>query len=318
MSSAQLGFSLDDGPVVAAPAEGRFDHLAALPAGVFLGTSSWAFPGWQGLLYDRDWPAKVLSRQGLAAHAAQPWLRSASIDRAFYGPLAAAEYRHYASQVGPDFRFVVKTWQALTEPRTEGQRNRNFLSPAQVQTRVINPALEGAGDRIGQLLVQFSPGACRLFERHRVLFDERLATLLRGIDTGPAQVVVEVRSPRLFDENFLALLREHEAIPCLTVHSAMAPLATQWALVRRSEPPALSLRWNLGHGRGYEAAKRDYAPFNRLVAEDQDTRAVVVDAIRFALDAGIPATVIANNKAEGCAPLTLARVAEALLEHEEN
>jgi uncharacterized protein YecE (DUF72 family) len=56
---------------------------------LYLGTSSWTFPGWQGLVYDRAASASVLARYGLAAYARHPLLRTVGLDRTFYAPIAA-------------------------------------------------------------------------------------------------------------------------------------------------------------------------------------------------------------------------------------
>src|ERR1700726_17239 len=45
---------------------------ARLPAGTYLGGSTWSFPGWAGLVYDRAHPASRLARHGFAAHARPP------------------------------------------------------------------------------------------------------------------------------------------------------------------------------------------------------------------------------------------------------
>ncbi|HEY6323978.1 MAG TPA: hypothetical protein VJA16_20740, partial [Thermoanaerobaculia bacterium] len=45
---------------------------ARLPAGIHLGGSTWSFPGWAGLVYDRAHPAARLARHGLAAYARHP------------------------------------------------------------------------------------------------------------------------------------------------------------------------------------------------------------------------------------------------------
>src|SRR6218665_219055 len=43
-----------------------------LPPGLHLGTSSWTFPGWKGLVFDREATPARLSREGLAAYAPHP------------------------------------------------------------------------------------------------------------------------------------------------------------------------------------------------------------------------------------------------------
>ena len=87
-----------------------------LPRQIYLGTSSWTFPGWQGLVYDRVASASVLARHGLSAYARHPLLRTVCVDRTFYAPLPAADYAIYAASVPDDFRFVVKAHAWCTQP----------------------------------------------------------------------------------------------------------------------------------------------------------------------------------------------------------
>jgi hypothetical protein len=72
------------------------------------------------------------------------------------------------------------------------------------------------------------------------------------------------------------------------------------------------VRWNLRPGLRYEQARNRYAPFDRLVDEDPDTRAALVRLVLAALGAGQSIWIIANNKAEGSAPLTLLALYRAL------
>ncbi|MCA3806382.1 MAG: DUF72 domain-containing protein, partial [Burkholderia sp.] len=60
------------------------DAAAGLPPNVRLGTSSWYFPGWNGIVYDGDFAQTKLSREGLEAYGAHPLLKSVSLDRSFY------------------------------------------------------------------------------------------------------------------------------------------------------------------------------------------------------------------------------------------
>ena len=84
---------------------------------------------------------------------------------------------------------------------------------------------------------------------------------------------------------------------------------------RRVAPPdeMVVVRWMLHAGFGYEQAKQRYQPFDRLVDGDPATRAEIADLCSFALAQDIPVMVIANNKAEGSAPLSVLALAEALV-----
>jgi hypothetical protein len=75
----------------------------------------------------------------------------------------------------------------------------------------------------------------------------------------------------------------------------------------------LVVRWNLGGGQRYEDAKSRYAPFNRLLDPDIPTRGTLTHLLHVALKSGQPSFAIANNKAEGSAPLTLIELAKAVV-----
>src|SRR5215467_7162209 len=105
-------------PPAPAPASEALRELGGhLPREVRLGTSSWSFPGWTGLVYAREAGADVLAREGLPAYARHPLLRVVGVDRTFYGPVTAEVLRGWAEAVPRDFRFLVKAHEALTLPR---------------------------------------------------------------------------------------------------------------------------------------------------------------------------------------------------------
>jgi hypothetical protein len=123
---------------------------------------------------------------------------------------------------------------------------------------------------------------------------------------------LELRTPSLLAEEYVELLDVTGAAHCFNVHPAMSPLARQLEIVQSFYQPVLLLRWMLRPGLEYEAARQKYEPFDRLVEEDHATRELIA---RTALDGLLgerEIIVIANNKAEGSAPLTLFRLAERI------
>ena len=86
-------------------------HIVAanrLPKHLYMGTSSWSFPGWEGIVYDRKATQRALARQGLQAYAHHPLLRCVGIDRTYYAPITAEDFAAYADVVPESFRFIVK------------------------------------------------------------------------------------------------------------------------------------------------------------------------------------------------------------------
>ena len=101
----------------------------------------------------------------------------------------------------------------------------------------------------------------------------------------------------------------------LGLHAKKPPIEEQLPLLRTLWPGPLVCRWNLHrrHGAyGYESAKAQYAPFNRLQDPDPATRAHLARVITGTCSAGKNAYVTINNKAEEYAPLSVVGLGFAL------
>ncbi|KEZ75859.1 DUF72 domain-containing protein [Salinisphaera hydrothermalis] len=321
------GSLFDDEPppgsgVQAARPSAALQQLASgLPDGLHMGTSSWHFPGWAGLVWDRIYSEKQLSRDGLAAYAQHPLFWAVSLDRAFYRPLSAAQYAGYARQVPETFRFVVKAPALVTDAlvRESGGKGRTanagFLDADLAQREFVAPASQGLGPKLGALVFQISPLPARwLGEIDRLI--ARLHGVLRAAAANTdAVVAVEVRNPEWLTPAFVAALKDSGATYCLGLHPKMPPIAAQLPILRALWPGPLVCRWNLNlkHGAfGYEKAREDYAPFDKLVDPDPDTRAALARVIAGTVGAGQPAYVTINNKAEGSSPESVRALAEAV------
>ncbi|MEO8603778.1 MAG: DUF72 domain-containing protein [bacterium] len=292
---------------------------AQLPAAIRLGTSSWSFPGWAGLVYDRAASVAVLARDGLAAYARHPLLRSVGIDRTYYAPLTAVDFAAYAAAVPDDFRFLVKAPETLTaalfprHPRygaDAGGRNAGFLDAAWAGDAVCAPLIDGLGEKAGVLVFQFPPqppapmGGAQHFPHRLQRFLDRLPRRLT--------YAVELRNASLMTEAYGAALADVGACHVVNVHPNVPPPAIQADLFDRPDAPALVVRWMLGHGQSYEAARDRYRPFDRLVDEDPVNRHAVAALCRASAVRQRPAYVIINNKAEGSAPLSAIELAREI------
>ena len=94
--------------------------------------------------------------------------------------------------------------------------------------------------------------------------------------------------------------------------ASAAEQAAVYGLDREACPGPIVARWNLQAGRAYEEARADYFPFDRLVEEDEPTRAAVANLAARAAARGRGVFVTINNKAEGSAPLSVLRLAEVI------
>jgi uncharacterized protein YecE (DUF72 family) len=274
-----------------------------LPRGLRLGTSSWSFPGWRGVVFDREATEARLAREGLEAYARHPLLRAVGIDRTYYAPISEEAFAAYAAQVPDDFRFLTKAPNAVTAP------NPGFLDARLASEIIVEPWRAGLGAKAGPLLFQFPPLGSR-FRKDPASFTGPLGEFLTRLPAGP-WYAVELRDRELLTAEYAQALLGARAGHCVCVHPRMPAPREQ---VDRVGDPARSgplvVRWMLGGGLDYEEARDRYAPFDRLVDEDLDTREQLAELVTERLRAGMESVVIANNKAEGSAPWTVFRLAE--------
>lgn len=298
-----------------------------LPHNLYFGTSSWSYPGWHGLVYDGQYTESLLSRKGLQACAQHPLIRAAGIDRGFYGPIPLNDYMSYAAQVPEGFRFLVKAPSSVCDAwlrSADGAGrlpNAAFLDAEIAIRDFIVPATSGLGQRCGPLLFQLSP--LQSVADDGPAFLARLDAFLAALPpldralTPHACYAVEIRDPALLTPRYIRLLRERGVRFCLAARDRLPPVPRQaqaQALMDDGAPGPLVLRWMLREGRSYAMAEKAYAPFDKLVDEDAPTRDAIADVVAQTLRAGQPAYVIVSNNAEGCAPLSIARLATAIVE----
>jgi uncharacterized protein YecE (DUF72 family) len=288
-----------------APSEAQRALGAALPAGIRLGSMSWAYAGWVGLVYADNVSERQQSAHGLTAYASLPWLRCVEIDRSYYEPLAAPAYRKYGEQVPADFRFLVKAHEDCVVARfpkharygkRRGTENPRSLDPAYA-ARVIAAMAEGLGDTLGAALFQFPPQDTSDPRR----FAERLHTFLRGLPQG-IPVAVELRNRALFTADYGAVLADTGAVHCHNAWSAMPSVLDQARALPAATRKNLIVRWLLKPGDDYAEAEQRCAPYHRIVAADPGRRGEIAQLVVKAHQHGVPALVLIDNKAEGSAP----------------
>jgi uncharacterized protein YecE (DUF72 family) len=298
-------------PVDTAPEVRETRVLAsALPRHLRLGTSSWSFPGWEGLVYDREARPEILASHGLAAYARHPLLRCVGLDRGYYGPIPRVDLARYRDQTPRDFRFVVKADRRLVFPSGPGADPAKLLDPAWATDVVVAPLAEELGERLGAVLFQLPPVPARAFGGPRS-FAESLYRFLRDL---PAAVpyAVELRTPALATSDYGQALAHGGASHAYVVHPEMLSLADQLRRIPpRSEGPRV-VRWMLQPGWSYSAAREAWSPFGALRAPDPTRRREVADTIRVLAGDGSPVLTVVNNKAEGSSPLSVVALAQLL------
>lgn len=286
---------------------------AALSPLIRLGTSSWSFPGWRGLVWESETSAAQLARDGLRTYAKHPLFRTVGLDKTFYRPAPVEEFARLREQVTDDFRFLVKAHAAVTtreksaEPSNTAAR---FLDAPYAIDQVIEPMVQGLGPSAGPLLFQFPPMGLRTVA-HAEAFIRRLGAFLGALPAGPLYTV-EVRDRLLLRPALASMLSDCGVIYCYSVHPTMPPPKIQMHTVDPIMQRSIVCRWMLHGGLAYDAALDRYQPFDRLVDPDPNSLEHFARLCALAIEHGKDAWVVINNKAEGCAPRSVERLAQVI------
>ena len=158
---------------------------AALPEGVFFGTSSWSFPGWAGIVYKGERSTTELAREGLKEYAEHPLLTTVGIDRSYYAPLPIADLAAYAEQLPDGFKCCIKapasvTAYALGAPGARAARNPDFLSIDRLMSDLLEPLAVAFRAHTGPIILEFPPPARTVRLEPEAFFD-RLEPFLAAL-----------------------------------------------------------------------------------------------------------------------------------------
>jgi uncharacterized protein YecE (DUF72 family) len=295
-----------------------------LPPEIRLGTSSWFFPGWRGLVYEGVHPQTALSKKGLGAYAQIPLLRTVSLDRTFYAPITTVDYARYAAQVPDHFSFVVKAPALVCDAVMRDEQGRgkvpnpHFLDPAIAAREFVVPCLEGLGAKAGPLVFQVSPLPRGLVEDATIVI-ERLAAFFAALpkELGKQRPIyaLELRNAELLTPRLMRMLGEQGVRYCVGLHDRMPEVERQETALEALDggmPGDLVVRWNLHRGFLYQAAKQRYEPFDKLVDQDTESRRILARMAADAFKAKRKVWITINNKAEGSAPLSVLHLAEEI------
>ena len=300
--------------------------LAALAErNVFIGTSSWKYPGWTGMLYDEQrylyrgkFAESRFERDCLEEYA--QIFRTVCVDAGYYQFPSPEYVGKLCAQVPEGFRFCFKVTDEITArtfpnlPRygkKAGQRNPHFLD-AELFRAAFLASCEKHREKMGVLIFEFSHFHPRDFERGRD-FVEMLDQFLGRLPPG-WQYGVEVRNSSLLRPEYFAMLRRHGVAHVMNNWTRMPSVAEQWRMpgVLTAEE-FTAARFLLKPGRSYEQAVSMFSPYAATKEPYEEARAAAADIIEsrakaMELRKTLPSFLLVNNRLEGNALLTVLAV----------
>ncbi|MDQ5857417.1 MAG: DUF72 domain-containing protein [Acidobacteriota bacterium] len=289
---------------------------ARLPDNVRFGTSSWSFPDWAGIVYSRVAKESDLAREGLREYALHPLLTTVGIDRSYYAPIPTPDLVRYAEQLPPGFPCCAKAPEIVTSAARPsrsggppGEANPDFLNARLFADETLGPFRDVFREHTGPFVLQFPP-APRSVRMAPPAFAEKLERFLADLPTD-FRYAVELRDPALLTANYRDALAAHGVAHVYNYVTAMPMPARQAEAIPLGSASFAVIRLLLPPGTTY-GERRTLKPFSRLADPDDEMRRQVVSIVRASVDTKIPVSVLVNNKAEGCSPLTIRALAELL------
>jgi uncharacterized protein YecE (DUF72 family) len=289
-----------------------------IPPSIRFGTSTWTYPGWQGLVYHQDYGTKGAAARMLREYADFPLFRTVGIDSSYYGPPTETVLRSYAEHLPRGFPCVSKVWSQITvqtftkaqDEQRAGKANPDFLNPDLFLEEIYQPYQRYFADNTGPFVFEFQTIAkySRMSaERFADRLDEFFSALPRD-----AQYAVEVRNDEFLTPMYFAVLREHGVAHVFSSWTRMPPIGHQLDLPGSLTAPFIIARALLRPGRTYDEAVDAFAPYDRIREPNPKLRRDLVRLVEMARQTQLPAYLLVNNRAEGSAPLTIAAIAEML------
>lgn len=279
---------------------------------VYVGSSSWKYEGWKGLVYQRPYKSKKEFEETCLSEYAEQYT-AVGVDHTYYAWPTKATFERYVRQTPEHFRFGLKATEKITVlqyPKLKrygkdaGKPNESFLDPAAFAMSFLAP-LEDFKARLGPVMLEFSQFYPGMLSSGRE-FVERLDRFFDGIKeiTG-FQYAVEMRNSNWLKEPYFDVLRRHGVAHVFNSWTRMPTLLEQLELTKTHPQPCFPARLLLQPGTKYAEAVEAFSPYDKICEEQPDLRLGGARLIERAIELGVPAYVFVNNRAEGCAPRTI-------------
>jgi uncharacterized protein YecE (DUF72 family) len=291
---------------------------------VFIGTSSWKYPGWLGTIYDRaryEYRGKFAEtrykRECLREYAET--FRTVCVDAAYYTFPSTQYLEGMVNQTPDDFLFGFKVTDAITIkkfPRLDrfgdlaGKPNENFLNADLFAQAFLKPC-EPVRHAIGLLMFEFSRFWPTDYEHGRDFIadlDKFFGQLPTGWPYG-----VELRNRYWLKPQYFECLARHNVAHVFNSWDAMPSVGEQMALPgSRTNPDLVAARFLLKPGRKYEEAVKAFEPYEQTKEENPEARAAGRTLIGEGKGTGQKRKtfVFVNNRLEGNAISTIAAMVE--------
>ncbi len=272
--------------------------------GVYLGTTSWKYRGWEGMIYAGGYESEAqFQRASLREYT--HYFPTVGADFTFFAYPTPEMVAYLANSSPENFRFCPKVTKRITIEKFPdlpvygkwaGKENPEFLNVEVFRRQFLAP-LQGLSGRLGPMIFEF----LSLEPRHLTRLEAFFSELPKDIS-----FAVEIRDPSAISRNYYERLLSWGVMPAFQVSSQHPPIDAQWNLYAeagglKNSLPFLILA-DLPTGISADEATRLFQPYSRLVREDPESRTAMVRITEFARQSKRKAFILFHNRWEGSAP----------------
>lgn len=304
-----------------------FDRAAVAKAtdelakkGVYIGTSSWKYPGWCGMLYEtaryeyRGKLAMTRFERNCLEEYAQVF-KTVSVDAAFYKFPERKFLETIMGQVPDDFQFSFKVTDTITIKKfpnlpkfgmRAGEVNQDFLN-AELFAEAFLKTCEPYRSKVGLLMFEFGrfyktdfPSATQFSQT----LDEFFGRLPKDWGYG-----IEIRNRDFLAPEYFDVLARHGVTHVYNSWTDMPSVKEQMSMPGSLTNPSLAAaRFLMTPGRKYDESLKLFQPYDRLKEPDEEARqagaTLILGGERY--EPRRKTFVYINNRLEGNALETIA------------
>jgi uncharacterized protein YecE (DUF72 family) len=284
---------------------------------IWIGTSSWKYPGWLDQIYTREryHSRGKFSQKRFEAECLAEYAETFPIvcgDFSFYQFPSPEYWKKLFASAPPGLQFVLKVPEEVTvevfpkHPRygpRAGSVNEAYLNADALAALFLEP-LEPYRARIPSLIFEFGARGASPGE-----FVARLGQFLGALPV-TFRYAIEVRNREYLQQRYFDCLRQHRAAHVLNAWTKMPALAEQMAMADAFPAEFTVVRALLRQGRKYEDAVQQFTPYDQVRDENPEARDALRALIRRMREERRASYIFVNNRLEGNAPETIRAVVE--------
>jgi uncharacterized protein YecE (DUF72 family) len=279
-----------------------------------IGTCSWKYDSWEGLVYSGGNKSNYLNQYSERFNTVE-------IDQWFWSLFGEKKVSlpnpkvidDYINSVPEDFKFSIKLPNSISlthfynNKKGDPLKSNPYFLSKDLYAQVIDIFGE-FGDKLGPLMLQFEY-LNKQKMNSQMDFQIRFKSFLNSIKN-KSNLALEIRNPNYLNQSFFEFLNENEIIPVLLQGYYMPSIVQTYEKFSQHFEKTVVIRLHGPDRKGIE--KITGGDWSKVVAPKDDELRNIIEIIKDLLNKQIEVYLNINNHYEGCAPITIQKIKDQL------